>query len=69
MAGIRGARVDYGDQGPTGSKKDMRSGEKPQDSSVPAPIRAGVPVGGSVNENTIEESASDKTTRPNSGSK
>lgn len=65
MAGIKGLRVDYTEKGPAG--KDTRTGENKQDSSVPAPIRAGVPVGGVENEFTENDSAAKPTTRPNSG--
>jgi hypothetical protein len=65
MAGIKSGRVDYSEKSPNPS--DKRTGTDPQPSDVPAPIRAGVPVGGSQNENTIEKSAATKTTRPNSG--
>ena len=68
MAGIRGLRVDYG-QG-VGKTDDRRSGADPQDSSVPKPVRAGLPVKGSENENTIEDAKASLATRPNTdGSK
>jgi hypothetical protein len=67
MAGIKGARVDYGDQGPVTKTDDKRTGSDPQDSSVPAPVRAGVPVGGSENDNTSSSSKAKPTARPTTG--
>ena len=65
MAGIKGQRVDYSEKSP--NPNDKRTGADPQPSNVPAPIRAGVPVGGSENHNTMEHSAAVPTARPTSG--
>lgn len=63
MAGIKATRVDYGDKG--GAKMDDKlSKADPQDSSVPKPIRAGVPIKGSENENTVSDSKASLATRP-----
>ena len=65
MAGIKGLRVDFGQS--MGKTDDKLTGADPQDSSVPKPIRAGLPIKGSQNENTIEESKASLGTRPNTG--
>ena len=67
MAGIKGARVDYGDKGPVTKNDDKRTGDDPQPSTVSAETRAGLPVGGSTNVKTSSKSEASKATRPTTG--
>jgi hypothetical protein len=69
MAGTKNTRIDYGDKAGVTKNDDKLSHADPQDSSVPKPMRAGVPVGGSENEKTSSESAAKPTTRPNTSAK
>lgn len=67
MAGISKTRIDYGDKGPVKQSVDLRSGDSPQDSSVPTPTRAQRPIGSTENDNLSSESAATKAARPTTG--
>jgi hypothetical protein len=63
---IQGTRVDYTTKGPGGN--DKRTGENPTPSTVGDATNAKIPIDGVENQNTENDTKSNRTTRQVTGS-